>query len=312
MQDSALNIQDQPMSIAIMGAGAVGCYFGALLARAGNRVTLIGRESHMQAIAAQGLRLQTASEDSFIPMHTSTHASAVAGADVVLLCVKSTDTEASAEQIKPHLATGAVVLCLQNGVDNDERARSVLGERNPAAAVAVYVATGMEAPGHVRHFGRGELVIAPNPKVDEIVKTFGAAGIATTVSPDVRAELWQKLIINCSYNALSALTQQPYGWLVAQAGVNSVIADIVAECKSVAAADGLVLGASVDAAVQAIAQTMPGQLSSTARDVARGKPSEIDHLNGYVVRRGQALGIATPANRLLQVLVNLVQIGKSQ
>ncbi|MEG0150211.1 MAG: 2-dehydropantoate 2-reductase [Comamonas sp.] len=312
MQDSALNIQDQPMSIAVMGAGAVGCYFGALLARAGNHVTLIGRESHMQAIAAQGLRLQTASEDSFIPMHTSTHASAVAGADVVLLCVKSTDTEASAEQIKPHLATGAVVLCLQNGVDNDERARSVLGERNPAAAVAVYVATGMEAPGHVRHFGRGELVIAPNPKVDEIVKTFGAAGIATTVSPDVRAELWQKLIINCSYNALSALTQQPYGWLVAQAGVNSVIADIVAECKSVAAADGLVLGASVDAAVQAIAQTMPGQLSSTARDVARGKPSEIDHLNGYVVRRGQALGIATPANRLLQVLVNLVQIGKSQ
>ncbi|MEG1734506.1 MAG: 2-dehydropantoate 2-reductase [Comamonas sp.] len=312
MQDSALNIQDQPMSIAVMGAGAVGCYFGALLARAGNHVTLIGRESHMQAIAAQGLRLQTASEDSFIPMHTSTHASAVAGADVVLLCVKSTDTEASAEQIKPHLATGAVVLCLQNGVDNDERARSVLGERNPAAAVAVYVATGMEAPGHVRHFGRGELVIAPNPKVDEIVKTFGAAGIATTVSPDVRAELWQKLIINCSYNALSALTQQPYGWLVEQAGVNSVIADIVAECKSVAAADGLVLGASVDAAVQAIAQTMPGQLSSTARDVARGKPSEIDHLNGYVVRRGQALGIATPANRLLQVLVNLVQIGKSQ
>ncbi|WP_417284608.1 ketopantoate reductase family protein [Comamonas sp.] len=312
MQVSALNSQDQPLSIAVMGAGAVGCYFGALLARAGNRVTLIGRESHMQAIAAQGLRLQTASEDSFIPMHTSTHASAVAGADVVLLCVKSTDTEASAEQIKPHLATGAVVLCLQNGVDNDERARSVLGERNPAAAVAVYVATGMEAPGHVRHFGRGELVIAPNPKADEIVKTFGAAGIATTVSPDVRAELWQKLIINCSYNALSALTQQPYGWLVAQAGVNSVIADIVAECKSVAAADGLVLGASVDAAVQAIAQTMPGQLSSTARDVARGKPSEIDHLNGYVVRRGQALGIATPANRLLQVLVNLVQIGKNQ
>ena len=312
MQDSVLNTQDKPLTIAVMGAGAVGCYFGALLARAGNRVTLIGRESHMQAIAAQGLRLQTASEDSFIPMHTSTHASAVADADVVLLCVKSTDTEASAELIKPHLAAEAVVLCLQNGVDNDERARSVLGERNPAAAVAVYVATGMEAPGHVRHFGRGELVIAPNPKAAEIVKTFGAAGIATTVSPDVRAELWQKLIINCSYNALSALTQQPYGWLVEQAGVNSVIADIVAECKSVAAADGLVLGASVDAAVKAIAQTMPGQLSSTARDVARGKPSEIDHLNGYVVRRGQALGIATPANRMLQVLVNLVQIGKSQ
>ncbi len=295
------------LSIAVMGAGSVGCYFGALLARAGHPVTLIGRTSHMQAISQHGLRLQTATEDLNIPITTSTEASAVAGADVVLFCVKSTDTEAAAAQIKPHLAAHTQVLSLQNGVDNDRRLRLVLGQQ-PVAAAVVYVATAMAGPGHVRHFGRGELLIAPCPQGDEIALQFSAANIPTQTSDGVLTALWQKLIINCVYNALSALTQQPYGWLIAQQGVPAVMQDIAAECKAVALADGVLLPASVDEAVAAIARTMPRQLSSTAQDLALGKPTEIDHLNGYVVRRGQALGIATPLNRLLQVLVQLKQI----
>ncbi|BCX54234.1 MULTISPECIES: ketopantoate reductase family protein [Comamonas] len=295
------------LSIAVMGAGSVGCYFGALLARAGHPVTLIGRTSHMQAISQHGLRLQTATEDLNIPITTSTEASAVAGADVVLFCVKSTDTEAAAAQIKPHLAAHTQVLSLQNGVDNDRRLRLVLGQQ-PVAAAVVYVATAMAGPGHVRHFGRGELLIAPCPQGDEIALQFSAANIPTQTSDGVLTALWQKLIINCVYNALSALTQQPYGWLIAQQGVPAVMQDIAAECKAVALADGVLLPASVDEAVAAIARTMPRQFSSTAQDLARGKTTEIDHLNGYVVRRGQALGIATPINRLLQVLVQLKQM----
>lgn len=295
------------LSITVMGAGSVGCYFGALLARAGHPVTLIGRASHMQAISQHGLRLQTATEDLNIPITTSTEASAVAGADVVLFCVKSTDTEAAAAQIKPHLAAHTQVLSLQNGVDNDQRLRLILGQQ-PVAAAVVYVATTMAGPGHVRHFGRGELLIAPCPQGDEIALQFSAANIPTQTSDGVLTALWQKLIINCVYNALSALTQQPYGWLIAQQGVPAVMQDIAAECKAVALADGVLLPASVDEAVAAIARTMPRQLSSTAQDLARGKTTEIDHLNGYVVRRGQALGIATPINRLLQVLVQLKQM----
>ncbi len=295
-----------PLSVAVMGAGSVGCYFGALLARAGHSVTLIGRASHMQAIHEHGLRLQTATEDIHVPMATSTSADAVAGADVVLLCVKSTDTEAAAAQIKPYLASHTQVLSLQNGVDNDQRLRQVLGNQ-PVAAAVVYVATAMAGLGHVRHFGRGELVIAPCPQGEAIAQQFSAAHIPTQVSVSVLAALWQKLIINCVYNALSALTQQPYGWLVAQVGVPAVMQDIANECKAVALADGVQLPANVDEAVAAIARTMPQQLSSTAQDLARAKTTEIDHLNGYVVRRGQALGIATPANRLLQVLVQLRQ-----
>ena len=290
-----------------MGAGSVGCYFGALLARAGHTVTLIGRQAHVQAITAHGLRLQSATLDEHVRLSASTEAKAVAGADVVLLCVKSTDTETAARQIQPHLAPGALVLTLQNGVDNDERVRAMLGPAQPVAAAVVYVATAMAGPGHVRHFGRGDLLIAPSPVSERLALELAAAGIPTQVSGNVRGALWAKLVINCAYNALSAITQQPYGWLVQQDGASAVIADLVAECQAVAQADGVRMDGDVHVAVRGIAQSMPGQLSSTAQDLARGRPSEIEHLNGYVVRRGAALGLATPVNRALLELVRMLQ-----
>ncbi|MBB6563003.1 2-dehydropantoate 2-reductase [Acidovorax soli] len=295
------------LRIAVMGAGAVGCYYGALLARAGHAVSLIGRQSHVQAVQQRGLRLETALLDVQVPMQASTEASAVQGADVVLFCVKSTDTEAAARAIQPWLAPGALVLTLQNGVDNDERVRAVLDRRTPVAAAVVYVATAMAGPGHVQHHGRGELVIAPSPRSEAVAAQFGAAGIPTQISDNVRGALWAKLVLNCAYNALSALSQQPYGQLVQAPGVTDVIADTVAECLAVAKADGVTIPGDVAAAVRGIPATMPGQHSSTAQDLARGKPTEIDHLNGYVVQRGEALGVPMPLNRALQVLVKLAE-----
>ncbi|WP_287742541.1 ketopantoate reductase family protein [Diaphorobacter sp.] len=295
------------LRFAVMGAGAVGSYFGALLARAGHAVTLIGRPDHVQAIQAHGLRLQTATQDTHVPLEASTDASAVRGADVVLLCVKSTDTEEAARQMQPYLAPGALVLTLQNGVDNDERARAVLGAAHPVAAAVVYVATAMAGPGHVRHFGRGELVIGPSPASARVARELCDAGIPAEVSDNVRSALWAKLVINCAYNALSAIVQQPYGWLVQQDGATDVIADVVAECLAVAQADGVHIPADIHAAVRGIAQSMAGQRSSTAQDLARGRPTEIGHLNGYVVQRGAALGVATPVNRALLVLVRMAE-----
>ncbi len=298
------------LRIAVMGAGAVGCYYGALLARAGHPVTLIGRPSHVQAVRERGLRLQTAVLDVHVPLASSTDASAVEGADVVLFCVKSSDSEDAARQIRPHLAPGALVLTLQNGADNDERVRAVLDASTAVAAAVVYVAAAMAGPGHVQHHGRGELVIAPSPRSEAVAAQFATAGIPTQISDNVRGALWAKLVLNCAYNALSALSQQPYGPLVQAPGVTDVIADTVAECLAVARADGVTIPGDINAAVRGIAATMPGQYSSTAQDLARGKPSEIDHLNGYVVRRGAALGVATPLNRALQVLVKLAEARK--
>ena len=229
----------------------------------------------------------------------------------MLFCVKSTDSEAAAAQIRPHLSPDALVLTLQNGVDNDTRVRAVLPPSNEVAAAVVYVATGMSGPGHVKHNGRGELVIAPSRRSEEVARHLVAAGVPTQISDNVRGSLWAKLILNCAYNALSAITQLPYGVLVQGTGVTDVIRDVVAECLAVAKAEGVEVVGDTEAALRAIAQTMPAQYSSTAQDLARGKLSEIDHLNGLVVRRGEALGVPTPANRVLFVLVKLLE-GKQQ
>jgi 2-dehydropantoate 2-reductase len=163
----------------------------------------------------------------------------------------------------------------------------------------------MAGPGHVRHHGRGELVIERSKASDDVARTLIAAGVPTDISDNVRGALWAKLITNCAYNALSAITQ--YGRLVKGEGVTVVLRDLVDECVAVAKADGVTLPGDVDAAVRNIAETAAGQYSSTAQDLARGKRSEIDHLNGFIVRRGEALGVATPANRLLHAIVKLIE-----
>jgi 2-dehydropantoate 2-reductase len=238
-------------------------------------------------------------------VRASTEPAAVAGADVVLFCVKSGDTEDAGRAIGPHLAPGALVLGLQNGVDNAERLRRVIDRE--VAATVVYVATEMAGPGHVRHHGRGELVVEPCTRSADVVAAFAAAGVPVTVSADVQAALWVKLVINCAYNALSAIAQLPYGRVVEVDGIAGVMADVVAECRAVAAAESVALPETLGATVAGLAATMPGQYSSTAQDLARGRPTEIEHLNGHVVRRGAARGVPTPVNATLLALVRLAE-----
>lgn len=293
------------MKIAVMGAGAVGCYYGGMLARAGHTVTLIGRAAHVEAVRRDGLLLDTLTFSAHMPLAASTEVSAVADAALVLFCVKSTDTEHAAAQMRPHLKADALVLTLQNGVDNAGRAQSVLPQQ--VATAVVYVATEMAGPGHVKHHGRGELVIEDAPATRPLVALFALAGVPAQLSDNVMGALWAKLILNCAYNALSAITQLPYGRLADGVGVQAVMQDVVRECLAVAKACGVTVQGDMPSAVARIAETMAGQISSTAQDLARGKPSEIDHLNGYVLRQGEAHGIATPVNRVLHALVRLLE-----
>jgi 2-dehydropantoate 2-reductase len=295
--------------VAVVGAGAVGCWFGGMLARAGLPVTMIGRAMHVEAMRRDGLRLQGATYDEHVRVDAATDIAAAAGAGLVLVCVKSTDTEATAVALRPHLAPGACVLSLQNGVDNAARLAEALGR--PVAPAVVYVATEMAGPGHVRHLGRGELVIPSDIggalAPAELVALFGRAGVPVELSGNVAGALWSKLVLNCAYNAMSAIADLPYGRLVEQAGVRETMRDVVLECLAVAAASGVAPAGDVFEAVDRIARTMPEQFSSTAQDVRRGKPSEIDHLNGFVVREGARHGVATPVNRALWALVKAIE-----
>jgi 2-dehydropantoate 2-reductase len=298
------------MKVAVMGAGAVGSYIGAMLARAKHDVTLIARPQHVDAIKKHGLLFNGRGFHGSVPVQATTEAAGVEGADIVLLCVKSGDTEAAGRAMAPHLKPDATVLCLQNGVDNAERLQPTI--KQVAVPAAVYVATEMAGPGHVRHKGRGDLIIGPSPMSADIARQFSDAAIPTTVSGNVIGELWVKLILNCVYNALSAVSQLPYGPLFKVEGVSDVAEDVIGECVAVAGSLGISIPGNISDIVLALAGTMPEQYSSTAQDLARGKPTEIDYLNGYVVRKGAELGISTPVNLALQVMVKLREAHRLQ
>jgi 2-dehydropantoate 2-reductase len=303
--------------IAVVGAGAVGSFYGAMLARAGHRVTLIGRPAHVHAITRNGLKLDLAASSTteIIQIEASTELSSLHIADLVLFCVKSTDSASVALQIAPHLSPNALIMSLQNGVENSNLIAKQVA--NVVIPCVVYVATEIPAPGCVKHHGRGDLVIGamlasrlrdPQKALQEIVELFDSAQVPVQISPNVMAELWSKLMINCAFNAISGLAQIQYGKLAALEPVRSTQTALVKEVIAVAHADGIHLSETVALqAVEQISVTMGSQKSSTAQDMARSKLSEIDHLNGFIVRRGQALGVATPVNQALFALVKLVE-----
>jgi 2-dehydropantoate 2-reductase len=298
------------MKVAVMGAGAVGCFYGAMLARARHHVTLIGRQQHVAAVRERGLILEMGGATHTVTADATTDPSGIAGADVILFCVKSDDTAAAGRDMLPYLRQDTVILGLQNGVDNAPRLQAVLHQ--PVIAAAVYVASDMPAPGHVRHSGRGELVIAAGPRSEEIAEMFQHAGVPTTTSENVLGALWAKLIINCSYNALSAIAQLPYGRLIEVPGIRDLMKDVVSECLAVAEGLRVTIPGDCLGAVLGLAASMPNQFSSTAQDLARGKRTEIDHLNGYIVRTAGELGIPVPVNRSLTAIVKLMEAGTSQ
>jgi 2-dehydropantoate 2-reductase len=303
--------------IAVMGAGAVGCFFGGMLARAGAAVTLIARQQHVDAITRAGLRLESLQFDDYIPMTATTDIIGVRDADVVLVSVKTPDTESVAQAMAPHLRTDAVIMSLQNGVDNARRIRRHL--RQQVAPAVVYVAAEMTGPGHVRHKGRGDLIIGrehgrpPDDfrALESIAALFASADLPCRVSENVDVDLWVKLTTNCAFNGLSALTRMQYGPIVAASFGRTVLEPLVHEVVAVAQASGVPLGdAEMIEASYRLAAAMPGATSSTAQDIARGRRTEIDEFNGFVAQRGDELGIPTPVNRTVHALVKLLEGGR--
>jgi 2-dehydropantoate 2-reductase len=296
------------MQVAVIGAGAVGCYYGGLLLRAGHDVTFVGRPAHVDAINAHGLLLDTQFFRGYLPAKAATDAASLASPDLVLFCVKSADTEEAGRSLAGCLRPETSVLSLQNGVDNPQRLQKITGY--PVIPAVVYVGSEMAGPGHVRHHGGGDLVIGAAPASEMLEQTLVAAGIRTTVADDIEVTQWSKLVTNCAFNALSAVAGISYGPMLEVEGTRDVVASAVQEAVMVARASGVAMPKDILERILKIPAAMPNQMSSTAQDVARGKPSEIDFLNGYVVRKGAELGIPTPTNHALQVMVKLAQRGK--
>jgi len=297
--------------IAVVGAGAVGGYFGGMLARAGAPVMFIGRPAFVGAVKQVGLQLDTVQFKESVKVEASTELSAVRGVEIVLFCVKTTDTAAIARELAPLLAENVLVVSMQNGVDNAEQIHAASGLQ--ALAAAVYVAASVPSPGTVKHVGRGDLVVGPRSVATErVASVFERAGVPCRISDHLAAELWTKLVWNCGLNAISALGKARYGDILANEDARKLVEGAIFEVVFVAKAAGVHLPLFDDpkAAVAGgykIAQAMAATRSSTAQDMMRNKKTEIDSLNGFVVRKGRELGVPTPINHALFTLVRLAE-----
>jgi 2-dehydropantoate 2-reductase len=299
--------------LAVVGAGAVGGYFGGMLARAGVPVVMIGRPSFVEAVQRDGLRIDSFQFQKTVHPEASTELAAAIGADVVLFCVKTTDTASVSKKLAAILPPDALVVSMQNGVNNAEEIRAASGI--DALPAIVYVAASVPAPGTVRHLGRGDIVVGPpNERTEKVARIFGEAKIPCRISENIEGELWTKLVWNCALNAVSALGRVTYGEILASPDAKKLVEAAVYETLNVARAKGIHPAGLEDpqaaiAGSYKIAEQMSGTRSSTAQDLGRGKHTEIDSLNGYVARMGAQLGVATPVNHTLFTLIKLYESG---
>ncbi len=297
--------------IAVVGAGAVGGYFGGMFARAGAPIVFVGRKHFADAIESKGLVLDQSHGQERIRIEATTDIGAVRDCSLILFCVKANDTSATAAQMAPFVKPDSIVVCLQNGVDNAERVRAAASVL--AIPAAVYVAVSVPELGRVKHLARGDLIIGPrSEKTIDIAKVFERAGIPCRISENIEGELWVKLLRNCALNAISALGHARYGEIAQNANAKQLMQNVIDEVLAVARAARVVMPGVHDhksgmAAAMELAMQMADAFSSTAQDLNRGRPTEIDALNGYVARRGAELGVPVPVNHALFTLVKLAE-----
>jgi 2-dehydropantoate 2-reductase len=298
------------MKIGIIGSGAMGSLFGGRLAAAGHEVVLydVFRE-HVEKVRRDGLAIEDAASGAVATVRpdASTDPRSVAGAEVLIVFVKSTATEQVAAQFSGLAREDAIVLTLQNGLGNEAIIRRHFGPARTAAGVTSQGAT-FVGPGRIRHAGKGPthlgMADGANARLAPLAQALSGAGFETHMEPDVARLVWSKLVVNVGINALTALTGQPNGALLDYAEIKEIMADLVAEAARVAAAHGIGFTyADPLAAVFDVAKKTGANRSSMLQDFDKGRETEIDFINGAIVREAAALGIPVPVNATITRLI---------
>lgn len=300
--------------IYVLGAGAVGCFFGGMLSRANKDVTLIARPDRAESIARDGLFMDCQTFQEIVPIKATNDLTVLRDADLVLLTAKSTDTEKIMREIAAIVPNHAVILSLQNGVSNVDIASSIVS--NPVYPAVVYVACGMMNQRVMKHHGRGELFIGgikalnptDNAHLNGICTLFESSSVPCAVAKDIKRDMWLKFLVNCAYNGLSGIGQICYGEMVRIPEITRLIDGITKEFLAIAANTGVCIDSHEATAVnEAIARTMSTQKSSTAQDLERRKKTEIDYLNGYIVKLGREYRMPTPYNESVYAAVKMLE-----
>lgn len=294
------------MRIAVYGSGGVGGYFGGRLANSGYEVAFIARGAHLQAMQLQGLAVESIKGDFTIPSPTVTDNPAEIGpVDVVLVCVKNWQIPAVARAMAPLIGPETFVVSLLNGVEAPDRLGETLGRQRVLGGVAK-IFSFIERPGLIRHVGHeptlllGELDGAPSARLQGLAAALAEVGVTVELPDSILLELWRKFLFITGWGGLGAISRAPVGILREEPGTRAIIEACLRETVAVAGAAGIDFPRDILARTWAFIEALePGGTSSLQRDIAAGRPSEVDAWNGAVVRLGRRYGVATPTHQLI-------------
>lgn len=295
------------MKICVLGAGALGCAMGGVLTEAGHEVWLVNRNAaQVDAMNSRGLVLRDAGVDRTVKVRATTMAQNVGVVDLVIVLVKSFHTRQAMEAATSLLGPDTAVLSLQNGLGHEDILADIVG-RERVLAGKTYAGGTLLAPGHVivgtrgRPTQIGELDGSHTDRVQRIAEAFSAAGLDTTVSENIMGTIWDKLLVNVATGALSGITRLPYGKLYQVPELEACAIAAVAEAMAVATACGITLTSTeprqpwINAA-----EGLPAEFkASMLQSLEKGSITEIDFVNGAVVRQGAKWGVPTPVNQAL-------------
>ena len=294
------------MRIAVFGAGGVGGFFGGRLAHAGEDVTFIARGEHLRAIKAGGLKVESPSGDFVVfPAKATDDVTEVGEVDLVILGVKAWQVPEAAHEMKPLAGSRTTVLPLQNGVDAVSQLVAELGSDRVIGGLCRIVSF-VVGPGHIRHAGFtpsiiiGELDNRRTARTDTIEQVFKNAGLEISVAADIQVALWTKFLFIASFSGVGAMANAPAGVVRSDPKWRSHLLNAMEEIYALAHARGIKLPANSVDTVMASVDSLPEEAtSSMQRDVAAGKPSELESQNGAVVRMAREAGIDVPTHTLI-------------
>jgi len=286
--------------VAVVGAGGVGGYFAARLAAAGRNVSVIARGAHLEAIRSSGLRLESVAGDAVAGVTATDDPAEVGPVDVVLLAVKTWQVGEAAAASRPLLGEATTIVPLQNGIEAADRVAAIVGS-GPVLGGVARIISYVAGPGLIRHVGGpaaiefGELDGQASDRLETVRAILDVPGTRVTISGDIRVALWEKLMFVVPFGAVGAVTRAPIGITRALPGTRRMIDDAMREIETVARTLGMRLADDVPQRAWSFLDALPAAgTASLQRDIAAGRPSEMEDWCGTVVRAGERAGVPVP------------------
>ncbi len=297
------------MQFAVIGTGGVGGYFGGKLAKAGEDVWFLARGKHLEAMRANGLRINSPDGDWVVPAGKMTDNPEEIGAvDVILFCVKSYDTESAARQLASLLSENTIIICLQNGVDNEEKIQQTIPRGTVFGGVS-YIYSTITAPGIITHTPGPTTIVfgemtkrddATSPQAEQILDTLTKAGISAVLTENIRTELWKKYVFISAVGGMTALTRLTLGEILAVNETKEMLGDAMRETEAAGRAKGVSLPPNFTDHVFVLLKNYDNNSrSSMYHDLAHHRPMEVEAFSGTVIRYGKEFNIPTPVHRAI-------------